>query len=576
MKNYKKIIKFVWSYLKEYKAKYIIGTIFIFIASILGVASGYLNGLSVEKITELDFKWAIIFLIIYFVCNIIKSILRKYSNIIYQKVSNKGMEKITYEVFVKIGLLPARAFEEKSSGELINRVTSDATNVVSNINQLVWILSDLFAVLIIFIYILFNSWIIFLEICIYLVIFYFYTKKYMPLIKENQKKIKKDIDTTTAKVNETIRGIREIRALGIREKNNKSLKKEITSVFKNRNEAVDFTENYYTVVRNMNAIMECTVYITSIILLMYNLTNLTFVIALTWYVYRFMYLFESMTSISTNYQTLVVSSERIMEILNNTLYEDVTYGNVNKNVLGNIEFKNVSFKYSDDEDYVLKDFSLSIPTNQITALVGKSGNGKSTIFNLLLRYFDINEGSLEIDGIDIKDFSEKSLSKNIAIIRQEPFLFNLSIFDNFRILDSKITLDDVRSYTKKCEIDDYIMSLPKGYDTIIGEGGVKLSGGQKQRLAIARALMKESKIILMDEATSALDNVNQEKIKKVIMKLSKNHTILIVAHRLSTIVDANNICLIENGQIKAMGSHEYLLKNSKEYKKLYLNDEIEM
>lgn len=571
----KKIFKFIISYLKEYKVKYIIGTIFIFLASILGVASGYLNGLSVEKITELDFKWAIIFLVIYFVCNIIKSLLRRRSNIIYQKVSNNAMEKITYDVFVKIGLLPAKAFEEKSSGELINRVTSDSTNVVSNINQLIWIVSDVFAVLIIFIYILFNSWIIFLEILVYLIIFYFYTKKYMPLIKDNQKKIKQDIDNTTAKVNESIRGVREIRALGIREKTNTSLKKEITSIFKKRNEAVNFTENYYAVVRNMNAFMEATVFITSVVLLKFSMTNLTFVIALTWYVYRFMYLFESITNISTNFQTLIVSSERIMEILNNDLYQDIAYGNVNKKVEGNIEFKDVFFKYSPDEDYVLKDFNLVIPKNKVTALVGKSGNGKSTVFNLLLRYFDVKEGTLKIDDVDINEFSEKSLSQNIAIIRQEPFLFNLSLLDNFKILKSNITLDSVRKYCQKCEIDDYIMSLPDGYNTIVGEGGVKLSGGQKQRLAIARALMKESKIILMDEATSALDNVNQEKIKKVIMELSQNHTILIVAHRLSTIVDADNICLIEAGHVKVTGKHEELLKKSKEYRELYLNDEVE-
>ena len=147
--------------------------------------------------------------------------------------------------------------------------------------------------------------------------------------------------------------------------------------------------------------------------------------------------------------------------------------------------------------------------------------------------------------------------------------------DNFKILDEKITLKKVREYCQKCEIDDYIMSLPKQYDTLIGEGGINLSGGQKQRLAIARALLKESKIILLDEATSALDNVNQEKIKKVIMNLASDHTIIIVAHRLSTIIDADEICFMENGQVKIKGTHKELLKKSKDYKKLYLNDGLE-
>ena len=431
----KKIIKFLWSYLKEYKVQYIIGAIFIIISSLLGVASGYLNGISVEKITKLEFKLAIFALIIYFICNIIKSVLRKVSNVIFQKISNNGMEKITYNVFEKIGLLPAKAFEEKSSGELINRVTSDSTNIVSNLNQLVWIGSDIIAVLVISGYILFNSWVIFVEILVYLVIFYFYTKKYMPKLKENQKNIKKDIDATTSKVNEAIRGVREIRALGIRDKINKRVKNDITKLFKKRNETIDFTESYYATVRNMNSILETTVFISCIVLLVYSQVSLTFVIAMTWYIYRFMYLFESFTNISTSFQTLIVSAERILELLDNSLYNDIRFGKVNKKADGSIEFKNVSFRYSKDEPIILNDFNLNVEKNKVTALVGRSGGGKTTVFNLLLRYFDVTEGSILIDGINIQDFSEKSLQNNIAIIRQDPFLFNLSILDNFIIID---------------------------------------------------------------------------------------------------------------------------------------------
>ena len=160
----KRIINFLYEYLKQYKKEYIVGIIFVLFASIIGVFAGYLNGLSVEKITSLEFTLAIIALVIYFLTNLLKSLFRKLSNVIFQKVSNKAMEKITYNVFEKIGLLPAKAFEEKSSGELINRVTNDSTNIVSNLNQLVWMGSDIIAVVIISIYILLNSWIIFLEI----------------------------------------------------------------------------------------------------------------------------------------------------------------------------------------------------------------------------------------------------------------------------------------------------------------------------------------------------------------------------------------------------------------------------
>jgi len=207
--------------------------------------------------------------------------------------------------------------------------------------------------------------------------------------------------------------------------------------------------------------------------------------------------------------------------------------------------------------------------NKKIAVVGKSGNGKSTLFNLLLRYFDSTEGNIYIDDVNLLDLTEESLRNNISVIRQNPFLFNLSILENFKLVKENVTLDEIKEVCKKAYIDDYIMSLPKKYDTIIGEGGVNLSGGQKQRLAIARTLLLNTKIILFDEATSALDNESQKYIKKTIDNLVKDHTIIIIAHRLSTIIDADIINVIDKGKLVGTGTHKELLKNNKVYKKLY-------
>ena len=212
---------------------------------------------------------------------------------------------------------------------------------------------------------------------------------------------------------------------------------------------------------------------------------------------------------------------------------------------------------------------MKLEPNKKIAIVGRSGQGKSTLFNLLLRYFDSTKGSIKINGIDIKELSENSLRENISVIRQTPYLFNSSILDNFRLVNENVTLDEVREVCKKAYIDDYIMSLPDKYDTVIGEGGVNLSGGQKQRIAIARTLLKNTKVILFDEATSALDNESQEYIKKTIDDLVKTHTIIIVAHRLSTIMDADIIYVIDDGKVSDKGTHDELMKSSKMYKKLY-------
>ena len=205
--------------------------------------------------------------------------------------------------------------------------------------------------------------------------------------------------------------------------------------------------------------------------------------------------------------------------------------------------------------------------------MGRSGQGKTTIFNLLTRVFDVSKGSITIDGINIEDLTEESLRQNISIIRQDPFLFNNTIKENFKLLDENITLKEIRKYCQMAYIDDYIMTLPKKYNTVLGEGGVNLSGGQKQRLAIARALAKKSKIILFDEATSALDNESQDYIKKVIDDLVKDHTVIIVAHRLSTIKDADVIYVILDGKVNDMGTHKELMQKSSIYKKLYQSEE---
>lgn len=291
------------------------------------------------------------------------------------------------------------------------------------------------------------------------------------------------------------------------------------------------------------------------------------------YLWRVDYVVESLSDFGVNFNKVSVSISRIVDILENRLYPDEHFGTeVIKEGKGNIEFKNVKFRYSNDEEDVLKGISMKLLPHRKIAIVGKSGNGKSTIFNLLLRYFDATEGSITIDGIDIQKLSEKSLRENISVIRQTPHLFNMSLMDNFKLVKPNVTLEEIRTVCKKSYIDDYIMSLPNQYETVIGEGGVNLSGGQKQRIAIARTLLLNTKIILFDEATSALDNESQEYIKRTIDELVKEHTVIIIAHRLSTIVDASEIHVIHKGLEVACGKHQELLETSEVYQKLYTNE----
>ena len=570
----KEIIRFFKKYFRHEKKLLIKSFIFIFISSLLGVAYGYLIGEATEYATEGHFFIAVLTLLFYLLLALLDNLIfDRLGKISMKKACSNTMERISYDVYYKVGLLPARAFEEKTSGELINRVVSDSSTITETFQQFIRVITTLFTALLIFIYVLFNSWIVAIEIVLYFALFYMFSNNFLPLIKETQKEISNEKDNTVAEVNETIRGIREIRALGIRKSINNTVKKIINITFiKTRKQMVD-EENYYSATYSLGNGLEVIVFITCIILMSLGKSDIGFFIAMTYYIYRFTFLVEWVMNLSSSVQKMRVAIERVDEILGNKLYQDITFGTLNKtDIVGNIEFKNVTFAYSKEEGNVLTDFNLTLPSNKKIAIVGKSGQGKSTIFNLLLRYFEPQQGVILIDNYPINDFSEDAFHQNIAIIRQDPFIFNKTILENFHILDPYLSLRKIRKACKLAEIDDYIMSLPDKYDTKIGEGGVNLSGGQKQRLAIARALLKDSRIILFDEATSALDNENQSKIKQAIDNLVENHTIIIVAHRLSTIIDADIIYLIDNGKVVASGTHKELLKNNETYKTLYTNE----
>ena len=571
----KEMIRFFKKYCGGQKKLFIKSFVFLFTTSMTGTLYGYLIGLAIDKARISSFGLAVAVLLLIYIINFVDSLIfDRYGRIYMERCANNIMEKIGCAVYEKVGLLPARAFEEKSSGEFINRITSDSSTIADSFRQILRITISLLTCAIVFVYICFNSWIVALEVIIYLVLFYIISHKYLPSIKEKQKEINKEKDRAVAEVSESVRGIREIRALGIRKSMNDNFKNIVRNIYFKINKQMITERNYNAWIYILNCTLEFIIFTTCILLIINGNGSFAFFMAMTYYVYRFMNTIELMMNLSTSVQKMKVSVERLSEILDNKLYNDEKFGIVSKtDILGDVEFKNITFKYPNEEKEIFKEFNLTIPTGKKVAIVGKSGQGKTTIFNLLLRYFDPDAGVILVDDIPIEDFTEDSLRENIAIIRQEPFIFNKTILENLKIIDPYMSLKKIRNACKLAEIDEYIMSLPNKYDTMIGEGGINLSGGQKQRLAIARALLKNSKIILFDEATSALDNENQSKIKQAIDNLVKDHTIIIVAHRLSTIIDADVIYLIDGGKVVASGTHKQLLKKSPIYKNLYINEE---
>lgn len=564
----------LWKYLKDEKLKIIIYIFLILLNYLPALISAYFWGKALECLIIKNLNgfgiyltiWTSIYIIFY-------TILKVPTEKIYNYLSIKFMKNVSKDLYKKIDNLPSIAFEDMGVGEFINRLYDDTDRIMNLLAQLIRLICQ--SIVVVFVFILAFSISIYLglEIVLFALIMGLISYNFFPKIKDTQKKIKKEADEYVKSATENITGIREIKSLGIKHNTEKKIFNRLDVLFHHNKNMKNYEIIYYSLNNLIYFILQFAILFTCGYFVVIGKVEYSVIIMLDMYLWRVDNVVESLSDFGVNYNKVKVSLNRLDEIINNKLYNDEKFGNIElKNTDGIVEFKSVYFKYREEEEYAIKNLNLKLEGNKKIAIVGRSGNGKSTIFNLLLRYFDVSSGIITIDGVNIKDLKEKSLRSNISIIRQSPFLFNMSIIDNFKLVKENATIDEIRKYCKMAYIDEYIMSLPNKYDTVIGEGGINLSGGQKQRIAIARTLMLNTKIILFDEATSALDNESQNYIKKSIDDLVKDHTIIIVAHRLSTIVDADEIHVIDSGSLVGTGTHDELLKNNKIYQKLYNSD----
>ena len=279
---------------------------------------------------------------------------------------------------------------------------------------------------------------------------------------------------------------------------------------------------------------------------------------------------RSLATLNMGYNQGIAAARRILPIIDNE--NKIKELKDSKDLMlskGDIKFKNVNFKYNNNEQNVLKNINIKIEGGYMTSLVGHSGAGKSSIMNLIPRLYDRNEGDIEIDNQSIYKLKVGSLRSNISLVTQDITLFDDTVKNNIAYARVDASDDEIFEAAKLSYSEEFIKKLPKGYDTLIGENGIRLSGGEKQRISIARAMLKKSKIILLDEATSSLDSETENKIQEAIKLLTKERTSLIIAHRLSTIINSNKIYVLEKGKVVAEGTHQFLLDNSDLYKNFY-------
>ena len=573
MKNLFKNLKFSWNYVKNDK-KYLFIIAFVNIIDILlNVIIPILSAKIIIELTSNNFERIIIIAIMIFIVHFMTSIVRSTARLLSTKLYRNTLSKIEVDLGSNVLKLENNCLDSNSSGVFIQRLTNDTTRMADVFNNLLGIIGTILKDIGVFIAIFIVNKIVFTYIVITMIILYFLEKIRTDIRNKNDKEARVYKEKVSGFIGELVRGARDIKMLNSEKDFIEELDKRISTAndkikTMHTNSIKYSTINWivsdlfsFILIILLVILIEKGYIISSIALILYNYSR-----NVEYSIYTIGYLLEYIKDYN-------LSCERLIDILDDNKFKKETFGNTHLDkVNGNFEFIDVSFNY--EKKKILKDLSFKINANETVAFVGKSGSGKTTIFNLLCKMYDVKKGKITIDGIDIKELDKDSIRGNITIISQNPYIFNMSIKDNLKLVKKDLTDKEMINACKIACLDDFIKTLPNKYDTIIGEGGVNLSGGQKQRLAIARALVQKTEIILFDEATSALDNETQTKIQEAIENMKGEYTILIIAHRLSTIKNANRILLLEDGKITAEGTHNELLKNCQSYKRLYESENI--
>ena len=494
------------------------------------------------------------------------------SRIVYKKYIVNVVYGIQKELMKETFKLSSECFDEHGTGIFIDRLRQD-TNVIANIfDDLANILIQIFSNLGIFIVIFTISKIMFLYFVLCGINEFIVSKKRMKIYYERFGEIRDLEEKNTGLVAELIRGVRDVKVLNSTDVFMKKFDKRVSEVNDKNIKLTIKNNKFYLFSEEINEVLDYLFYFIGVMLTNFNLLTASNFVVLYMYRSKARYLFTYIVSMMESIKTFNFSANRVYEIIDGEKFSKEKFGNIKLNhINGDFEFKNVSFAYKKEKE-ILHNISFKVKANTTVAFVGKSGSGKSTIFSLLNKLYNVDDGKIFIDGYDINTLTKDSIRNNMSIITQNPYIFNLSIRDNLLLVKEKVSEKEMIKACKTACLHDFIMSLPNGYDTIVGEGGITLSGGERQRLAIARALIKKTEIILFDEATSALDNETQEKIQKAIHNLKGKYTILIIAHRLSTIVNSDKIIMIDKGKIVGEGTHKYLMEKSLKYQKLYQAD----
>lgn len=569
--NFKLNVKRTWKYIKKARLNLIGYGLVSIIEAIISTIIPLLAAKVILNITNGIVNELILSAIIVFFIDLLLYAMVYFKGFFYQKIYQKTLISIQKSLTKEILNLEVQEIDKNSSGLFIDRLNKDTQDIAGLFMEYAYWLSYIITNVGVLVTIFILNKYLFIYAVITSLIVYFINRKSLAKQYEVQRKLKTIQENKTGLTSELVRGIRDIKILNA---SNSVLKQAYTKIEESTNEQVhimNIRRLYSYIESNVRALTDLGLILVGCLLYNKSLLSIPNFVIIYNYQAKVKNLLIGIVKIAEYNKKFNIAANRVYEVIENDKFTKEQFGNVKKDKLeGSIKFVDVSFSYDTEE--ILKKMNFTINSNEKIAFVGKSGSGKSTIFNLITHLYQVSSGKVLLDNININDLDCNTIRNNMSIITQNPYIFNFSIKDNLLLAKEDATLKEIREACKLACIDDYIMSLPNKYETLVGENGIILSGGQKQRLAIARALLMQTEIILFDEATSALDNETQEQIQKAIDNLKGEYTILIIAHRLSTVIDADKIFVVNDGTIIDYGTHHELLKKCEFYKNLYSKD----
>lgn len=574
--NLKKMI----SYYKPYKRVFFIDMFFAIMASAIALVIPLVVRYVASNVGKMDAKDAVKQLIIIAIVVGALILFQCYCNYYIANYGHVMGANIEYdmraEIFAHFQKMPFSFFDDQKVGQLMSRITSDLFDITELLhhgpeNLTISFIKILGALAILISINAKLALAAFVLVPFMIVYAYFFNKKMKQTFRMNRIKIA----AINEQIEDNLSGIRVVKSFANEELENKKFKIGNDGFLQAKKNNYKYMGGYNSGLTAFTTTINLLVIIVGGVMIIKNMVGVTDLLTFLLYINIFTDPVKTLIDFTEQFQNGYSGYERFRQILNiEPEIQDKEDAVDMNNVKGRITFEDVSFRYNDNEHRVLKHINLDVKAGSYIALVGSSGAGKTTLCNLIPRFYEVSDGKIMIDGKDIRDVKLKSLRDNIGMVQQDVYLFAGTIFENIRYGRPDATREEVIEAAKEANAYDFIMSLPNGFDTDIGQRGIKLSGGQKQRLSIARVFLKNPSILIFDEATSALDNESEKIVQQSMEKLAKNRTTLVIAHRLSTIRNAEKILVLTENGIEEEGTHRELIEKHGIYYELYKMTEI--